>query len=93
MGYIRNTSEVISGLRNVFIPLGGDFQYIVGESNYQWMDNLINRMNNEMSKHKMYFMYSTPHCYLQALMQENLNLTERTGDFFPYISSKPHLVF
>ena len=92
MEYIRNTSEVVSGLQQVFIPMGGDFQYISGEDNYQWMDDLIHRMNMKISKYRMHFMYSTPHCYLKALMAEeqvdiefdiptDIELTELIGQF------------
>ena len=87
MEYIRNTSEVVSGLQQVFIPMGGDFQYISGEDNYQWMDDLMHTMNMKISKNRMHFMYSTPHCYLKALMAEKPYWLKRTGDFFPYISS------
>ena len=70
--------------------MGGDFQYMNGEDNYHWLEYLMHKMNTKMGQNNMHFMYSTPECYLKALKEEggNLNLTERTGDFFPLISSK-----
>ena len=79
----------------VLIPMGGDFQYMNGEDNYHWLEYLMQKMNTKMGLNNMHFMYSTPECYLKALKEEggNLNLTERTGDFFPLISSKTSVSF
>lgn len=84
--YIGNSSK------DVFIPMGGDFQYIDALSNFAFMDDLIMHMNALTKRHGLFFSYSTPFCYLRALQQFNkeelLAIDHRAGDFLPYVSSK-----
>ena len=65
------------------------------EDNYRFMDMLIDKMNTlKLNHQKMYFMYSTPECFLSALNSMRRNWPHRSGDFFPYVSSKnAHKVF
>ena len=85
--YIRNMPMVKNTqLKNVFILLGGDFQYMKGKKNFHRADQLIEAVNSQMNTSSVYFTYSTPSCYLEAIKDEKW--TSRSGDFMPYISSK-----
>ena len=71
--------------KNVFILLGGDFQYMKAEGNFHRADQLIQKINSHNTS-DVYLTYSTPSCYLEAIKNEKW--TSRNGDFMPYVSSK-----
>ena len=84
--YIHNMPLVKNAhLKNVFILLGGDFQYMKAEGNFHRADQLIQKINLHNTS-DVYLTYSTPSCYLEAIKNEKW--TSRSGDFMPYISSK-----
>ena len=85
--YIMNTSEVKNGLNHVFIPMGGDFNYMQAEINYKIMDDIIKKFNNANGNYSnLHFFYSSPYCYIKMLKNLDNKWESRSGDFFPYIS-------
>ena len=85
--YIMNTSEVKNGLNHVFIPMGGDFNYLQAELNYKIMDDIIKKFNNANENYSnLHFFYSSPYCYIKMLKNLDKKWESRSGDFFPYIS-------
>jgi lysosomal alpha-mannosidase len=80
--------EVKAGLNHVFIPMGGDFQFIEGERNFEMMDQLIARFRTKIDEYGLNLMYSTPQCYLEALESLNQSWSQRSGDMFPFVSRK-----
>ena len=85
--YIMNTSEVKNGLNHVFIPMGGDFNYMQAEINYKIMDDIIKKFNNANGNYSnLHFFYSSPYCYIKMLKNLDKKWESRSGDFFPYIS-------
>lgn len=85
--YIMNTSEVRNGLNHVFIPMGGDFNYLQAEMNYKIMDDMIEKFNNDNENDsKLHFFYSSPYCYTKMLKNMDKEWESRKDDFFPYIS-------
>ena len=60
-----NTSEVKNGLNHVFIPMGGDFNYLQAEKNYKIMDIIIKKFNND-GHSNLHFFYSSPYCYIKV---------------------------
>lgn len=90
--YILNEPNVKHGLNQVMIPMGGDFQYIEGEANYETMDKMLNFFNSKMEKYNFHFFYSTPYCYLRELKRWQKDWSVKKGDFMPYISGNRHLI-
>lgn len=84
--YIMNKPNVKHGLGQVMIPMGGDFQYIEAETNFQRMDQLIADFNSKFAQYNFHLFYSTPFCFLQQLKQLKRQWPTRKGDFMPYIS-------
>ena len=85
--YILNEPNVKHGLNQVMIPMGGDFQYIEGEANFETMNKMANFFNSRIEQYNLNFLYSTPYCYLRELKRLGKNWSVRNGDFMPYISS------
>ncbi|XP_074026193.1 lysosomal alpha-mannosidase isoform X2 [Leptinotarsa decemlineata] len=80
---VKNFSNYFS-TNNIFIPMGGDFQYQAAETNYINMDRFI----KGFADHKeVNVIYSTPSCYLRAVNKAKPTLTLKTDDFFPYSNS------
>ena len=82
-----NTSEVKNGLKHVFIPMGGDFNYLQAEENFKIMDKIMEKFNND-GHSNLHFLYSSPYCYIKVLKKLDKKWESRIGDFFPYISGK-----
>ena len=84
--YIHNMPLVKNAhLKNVFILLGGDFQYMKANKSFNRADQLIQKINSQNTNSDVYLTYSTPSCYLEAI--KNKQWTSRSGDFLPYVSS------
>ena len=71
-------------LKNVFILLGGDFQYMNAQLNYERADRVIESLNGR--KNGLHLTYSTPSCYVESIKKEKFS--SRRGDFMPYVTSK-----
>ncbi|GAB6018760.1 hypothetical protein CHUAL_000429 [Chamberlinius hualienensis] len=72
---------------NIMITMGGDFQYQDARTNYVNMDKLVKYVNERKeSGGKINLFYSTPSCYLKALVESGHNWTVKTDDFMPYAS-------
>ncbi|XP_050518494.1 lysosomal alpha-mannosidase isoform X2 [Diabrotica virgifera virgifera] len=70
--------------KNMLVVMGGDFQYQQSAMYFDNMDKLIKGFKN----HEKYnLIYSTPSCYMKSVHDDNVNLTLKTDDFFPYSSS------
>ncbi|VDK47310.1 unnamed protein product [Gongylonema pulchrum] len=67
--------------------MGGDFQYTNANRWYTNLDKLIEllRENTTLSA-KINVFYSTPTCYIRALVESQPRLPQTSGDFFPYAS-------
>lgn len=82
--FIRNVSAKARKTNHVIVHLGGDYQ--VAAFNFENIDNLIRYVN---AKHrglpKVRAFYSTPSCFLRALLEANEEWPElNEEDLFPY---------
>ncbi|CAG9841041.1 unnamed protein product [Diabrotica balteata] len=67
--------------KNILVVMGGDFQYQQSAMYFDNMDKLIKGFKNHQ---KYNLIYSTPSCYMKSVHDDNVNLTLKTDDFFPY---------
>ncbi|XP_064479802.1 lysosomal alpha-mannosidase-like [Ornithodoros turicata] len=82
--FIRNVTSKPRKTNHILVPLGGDFQ--VAAYSYENIDNLIRYVNaKHRSLPKVRAFYSTPSCYLRALLETNSEWPEMDGhDLFPH---------
>ncbi|XP_066143340.1 lysosomal alpha-mannosidase-like [Euwallacea fornicatus] len=71
--------------KNIFVTMGGDFQYQLAENNFENTDKLIKALEDHS---EVKLIYSTPSCYLKALYGAEPELETKTDDFFPYSSGQ-----
>lgn len=86
--FIRNVAFKKHKSSHVLISLGGDYQ--AAAYTYENIDTLIRYIN---AKHqhlpKVRAFYSTPSCYLRALLESNDAWSELDEDLFPYTDEIP----
>ncbi|RZF46632.1 hypothetical protein LSTR_LSTR014959 [Laodelphax striatellus] len=72
---------------NILITMGDDFNFQSANSWYKNLDKLIRLVNEKQSNgSKINLLYSTPSCYVKSVNEDNLSLTTKDDDFFPYAS-------
>ena len=71
---------------NLFVPIGGDFQFNDGPWRYRSIDNLMKVFNAMYSN--MTMMYSTPSKYLDAIIAANETWPTKYDDMLPYAQYK-----
>ena len=62
---------------------GDDFRYMNAEQNYKSMDKMIEYMNQNYGD-ELYFVYSTPSIYIDALKKYEIKWPIKYDDGFPY---------
>ncbi|XP_040358121.1 lysosomal alpha-mannosidase-like [Ixodes scapularis] len=81
--FIRHYTSKPRRTNQVLVPLGGDYQS--ASYSFHTIDNLIRYVN---AKHrdlpKARAFYSTPSCFLRALLETNESWEEVDEDLFPY---------
>ena len=69
----------------MFMVMGGDFQYMNAFQNYQYMDNMIEYMNKNYGD-DYEFIYSTPSKYVDAVAAQNVTFPTRYDDMLPLVA-------
>ncbi|OWR48030.1 hypothetical protein KGM_206161 [Danaus plexippus plexippus] len=70
--------------KQVMVMMGQRMGYADSKLWFNNIEKLISYVNEEAFEDKMYAMYSTPMCYLQAAYQENPILETKQDDFIPF---------
>ena len=70
----------------MFMVMGGDFQYMNAFQNYQFLDNMIDYMNTNYGD-DYEFIYSTPSKYVDAVAAQNVTFPTRYEDMLPLVSN------
>jgi lysosomal alpha-mannosidase len=68
---------------HLFVPFGGDFQYVNAYQNYKNIDAMMEYMSEHHSD-KYNLIYSTPSKYVDAIAMKNVSWPTKYDDMFPY---------
>ena len=69
---------------HIVMVFGDDFQYTNAHKNYESLDFMIDYMNSHYQD-KVYFQYSTPSNYIDAISKiKSKTWTTKSDDGFPY---------
>ena len=88
--YVKDHIRYFKDQEHIMFTMGDDFNYQNAKMNFKNMDKLIKHMNARSQETGIHLLYSTPGCYLQALLHnDNQVYPIKSDDFMPY-ANQPH---
>ncbi|KAK0401146.1 hypothetical protein QR680_015614 [Steinernema hermaphroditum] len=84
--YVQN-ERTMQRHNHIMLLMGDDFQYTNANTWYSNLDKLIKYVNEKANKTVKVF-YSTPSCYVDAVMNSGVHFETKTDDLFPYATGE-----